>query len=878
MPTRNILKLFCVALSQMMNGVQSSSTSIVHMASPMNSLSPGIIGVPQISSPVQLATPFGSGGYNLAFNTSMNTWNSNVSPYQMHYQHATLQVQRSRTDMAGTVGGSPFLATSLPSSQSVAEQTVAGSPDHPPPPPLDSINGNTSLEGNMQAAEMFYWRYYRDSVLKSGCSMEDANAQAKEAIAKLHEIGYFSTLRDVYMQRLALNEQVRQTSVLPQGSSVTLQQIQANALANAAATTARVPEVLSHASSLPNVTQVVVPVAQPRQAGLFQLKLHSNFVQPFSSSVSRFSSQAQRSIPDFASKRSRFDVKDELFNRSSESPQAKLELEQKVKDRISAIMTKRTVNQSCTSEAVSKRHSDEVSDSLSMVTSSGDERSPDQTTTTFLKRRYPLSKNRRRYSNNSDDGKSSDSAGVSRRNKAARVDVRQSFYSLSGNETNTVHNGQSVFMQDGCLVGNKWKSPQFRNERGGEQIDVDVHDSNEIDPHSGQCFPYSLKDVQQEENEAYPSFIPLSGHQPRRGRGRGKTGKAQRGWYKHGGSEICPLGYDEQSKRLQRMERFTGAVKQAGFEDDAGGVFGGFTSSGDFIICRDGQSTHSTGAPLLSWQEKLELAKSTVKLVGLSTAIEKPFLRLCGPPDPHTIRSEGVLRESFKLVMEKWNSERNWRYCEEQFRSIRQDLMVQGIQNEFTLEVYESNGRIAMQNHDLGQFNQCQAQLPHLYRILCVPLEGSNKNEFLCYRLLYLALQNMRYDLLRVVGELSPAEKMCTSIQYAMKIRVALAEGNYHRYFMLYEEAPFYGRHLLDMFRDKLRMHYLIYMASASLKLSVEVLKNELKFHSERVCVDFLSSEKCIWAEPGKIVDSKLSLAVFSSSPLLKSRKVKALG
>lgn len=77
--------------------------------------------------------------------------------------------------------------------------------------------------------------------------------------------------------------------------------------------------------------------------------------------------------------------------------------------------------------------------------------------------------------------------------------------------------------------------------------------------------------------------------------------------------------------------------------------------------------------------------------------MEKNYFRLTSAPDPADVRPESVLKQALKLLKSKWeNKTADYLYLDSQFRSLRQDMTVQRIQNDFCVKVYETHARIAL--------------------------------------------------------------------------------------------------------------------------------------------------------------------------------------
>lgn len=187
----------------------------------------------------------------------------------------------------------------------------------------------------------------------------------------------------------------------------------------------------------------------------------------------------------------------------------------------------------------------------------------------------------------------------------------------------------------------------------------------------------------------------------------------------------------------------------------------------------------------------------TVK--GTCQEIEKRYLRLTSAPDPNTVRPEEVLQEALAMVQ---NSPKTYLYKCDQLKSIRQDLTVQRIRNEFTVKVYETHARLALEAGDMPEYNQCQSQIEGLY---AEGIEGS-RHEFAAYKLLYSCLNpGNTSHLLSSMARLSKDAKNDEAVKHALAVRAAVSLGNYTAFFRLYRTSSNLSACLMDLYVEKMR-------------------------------------------------------------------------
>jgi hypothetical protein len=266
---------------------------------------------------------------------------------------------------------------------------------------------------------------------------------------------------------------------------------------------------------------------------------------------------------------------------------------------------------------------------------------------------------------------------------------------------------------------------------------------------------------------------------------------------------------------------------------------------------------------------------------GTCQMLEKAFLRLTAPPKAELVRPQKILEKHLENIVSarassKEKKEYDW-FCS-QLKAIRQDLRVQRILNSFTVKVYETHATIALEEGDLNEYNQSQTQLQELYEQVSHASNKErkkglkNENEFVAYRIIYTVLLtgNKKYqggssDLFKIMSQLTGDQRKNPFVSHALKVRIAVADNDYHAFFRLRNNCPNHGVHLMDAMLLQMRSVGLKCMMRAYRpSLPVEFLLIELGFmrsaknrSAKKQGIAWLKGCGCVFAQGNDVIMAK---------------------
>lgn len=263
--------------------------------------------------------------------------------------------------------------------------------------------------------------------------------------------------------------------------------------------------------------------------------------------------------------------------------------------------------------------------------------------------------------------------------------------------------------------------------------------------------------------------------------------------------------------------------------------------------------------PLSTYYEQRR--KDSGAVVGTSDRLEKNYFRLTSAPNPAEVRSPKVLHNSLKYVISKYNTTNDYSYIIDQLKSIRQDLTVQHIKDDFTIHVYEKNARISIKHDDLGEFNQCQGQLKPLYHRHRINNEKYKDRfmhrevEMMTYSFIYMIvtrnqseinrfrLQFLKYKYFRKYDYEKPFFRLMDAL---FKSYLRILQGDFEIFFSDLEKFEhikeielafnFIRMHLLN----KARLEALYQIVQSYRKFPVFMVSTKLRFPDPQTCLNYL--------------------------------------
>ena len=246
-----------------------------------------------------------------------------------------------------------------------------------------------------------------------------------------------------------------------------------------------------------------------------------------------------------------------------------------------------------------------------------------------------------------------------------------------------------------------------------------------------------------------------------------------------------------------------------------------------FIDMERGYTNAASGMTDLDGETKF---MSSEAIEGTCMEMEKMYIRLQSMPDPASVRPERVLVKWAERLQVKYDTEEaDWEWISDQFKAIRQDMVIQHIRSANAVTVYETNGRLALQEQDYPEFYKVQSFLMGLYK----DNEDArhNEHEFMAYRLFYWMLNNNTVDMTKDIRNMGLTLKKHRSVVHAIALHQALELSDYVSFFRLYAETPNNGKCIVDTLRDRMRTRSLrVMLRSYKPSIPVEFVQAQLGF------------------------------------------------
>ena len=253
------------------------------------------------------------------------------------------------------------------------------------------------------------------------------------------------------------------------------------------------------------------------------------------------------------------------------------------------------------------------------------------------------------------------------------------------------------------------------------------------------------------------------------------------------------------------------------------------------------------------------------RVAGTCRTLAKAYYRLTSAPRPRDVRPPDVLEAALAWVAESLDAD--YERWTEQFKSLRQDVTVQGLRGDLAVRVYAAHARYALDHGDLNEFNQCQTKLAGLHG-----LDDAGSDEFAAYALLYALVFAGPRPHAAALGVARCLERRGPAAAHALRVASALNLDDAPSVLALARSAPHRGGRILDALAPKLRgAAYVAVLRAFAPSLPVSRAHVLLGFEDEPTAADaYLADRGAVCAKNAVLI--KESRDAFNKRKLAGNR------
>ncbi|EMD43546.1 SAC3/GANP family protein [Entamoeba histolytica KU27] len=242
--------------------------------------------------------------------------------------------------------------------------------------------------------------------------------------------------------------------------------------------------------------------------------------------------------------------------------------------------------------------------------------------------------------------------------------------------------------------------------------------------------------------------------------------------------------------------------------------------------------------------------KKNTKIIGTCQKYEKSYVRLVENTDPTLIRPLNILEKSFEFVKSKYETNHDYNYISDQLKSIRQDMVVQGLNCQFTREVYQYDIQIELENQNLTEFIVCISKLLELDECIHV----KDDLHFECVSILLLDLHKFiqkktTIGLYNKIYEFIDDIKKSSLVQFVIELLKYFENGEVIEISSLLENTK-----IPSLLSHYIQLYFLPAVRSLVIdeirrsfrgKWPISYIKKILVFSTDEECANYLKSPEC---------------------------------